>query len=64
MPTGEECIFCCEIGSMQLKKKESELKVACITEHEGFTAVCLFEGNSIISISAALLECVPIPVYQ
>ena len=40
MPAGEECMCCCEIGSMQLKE-ESELKVACITEHERFTAVCL-----------------------
>ena len=44
MVTLSECLLerslcCCEIGSVQLKKEESELKVACINEHEGFTGV-------------------------
>ena len=57
----------CEIGSVQLKKEESELKVACITEDEGFTGVCLnvwllqtayFQYQRHYGIAA------PIPVYQ
>ena len=41
MPTEEECICCNEIESVQQKKGVSELNMSCITEHEGFAAVCL-----------------------
>ena len=39
MPTGEECVCCCEIT--QVVAKLEETGVPCIKEHEGFEAVCL-----------------------
>ena len=39
MPTGEECICCCEIA--RVVDKLEEIGAPCITEHEGFNAVCL-----------------------
>ena len=67
MAPGEECICCCEIGSMVLKKEESELKVACITEYEGFTAVCLnvwLLQTAYFQYQRHYGSAVPIPVYQ
>ena len=39
MPTGEECICCCEIALVVDKLEGTG--ALCITEHEGFNAVCL-----------------------
>ena len=39
MPTEEECICCCEIA--QVVDKLEGTGAPCITEHEGFNAVCL-----------------------
>ena len=46
MPTARECICCKDIPVIEQKLKELELDpessiVACLTEHEAFTAVCL-----------------------
>ena len=67
MPPAEECICSCEIGSVQLKKEESELKVACITEYEGFTGAC----QNVWLLRRAYFQyrrhygsAAPVPVYQ
>ena len=41
MPTSRECVCCCEIDQVMLKKEESANRITCITEHEGFDSVCL-----------------------
>ena len=43
MPTPVECVCCKEITATANKceKASSEEPVTCITEHEGFDAVCL-----------------------
>ena len=41
MPTSRECVCCCEIDQVMLKKEESANWNTCITEHEGFDSVCL-----------------------
>jgi hypothetical protein len=42
MPTLEESVCCCEIERVQAKKeRDPEVVVRCITELEGFGAVCL-----------------------
>ena len=41
MPTSAQCICCREVDRVALKIQESELKLPCITDHEGFAAVCL-----------------------
>ena len=40
MPTAAECICCCEVEKI-VDKLERDLEIACITDHEGFGAVCL-----------------------
>ena len=39
MPTREECICCCSISEVVAKMEETG--GSCITESEGFDAVCL-----------------------
>ena len=39
MPTSGECICCCEVE--EVVSKIEETGASCITEHEGFGAVCL-----------------------
>ena len=39
MPTREECICCCSFGEVVAKMEETG--GSCITESEGFDAVCL-----------------------
>ncbi|XP_065918938.1 uncharacterized protein [Dysidea avara] len=39
MPTKRECICCCSIG--EVVDKMEEIGTSCITESEGFDAVCL-----------------------
>ena len=39
MPTSGECICCCEVDKVVSKMEETG--ASCITEHEGFGAVCL-----------------------
>ena len=39
MPTGKECICCCEIAWVVDKLEGTG--APCITGHEGFNAVCL-----------------------
>ena len=39
MPTREECICCCSISEVVAKMEETG--GSCITESEGFNAVCL-----------------------
>ena len=39
MPTCTECICCCELEKVVGKMEETG--ALCITEHEGFDAVCL-----------------------
>ena len=39
MPTGLECVCCCEISQVQAKKELEN--VQCITLHPGFQSVCL-----------------------
>ena len=41
MPTSHECICCCEIERVVMKKEEIASKISCITDHEGFDSVCL-----------------------
>ena len=41
MPTSRECVCCCEVEKIVMKKQEGSSEVACITEHEGFQHVCL-----------------------
>ena len=36
-----ECICCCEVEKVVMKKEESASEISCITEHEGFESVCL-----------------------
>jgi len=39
MPTREECVCCCSIAEVVAKMEE--IGALCITESEGFEAVCL-----------------------
>ena len=39
MPTRRECKCCCSIG--KVVEKMEEIGASCITEREGFDAVCL-----------------------
>ena len=41
MPLAEECVCCKEIEQVCGKMDEIGEDINCITEHEGFTAVCL-----------------------
>ena len=41
MPTGLECVCCCEVDEITRKMQENSTSIQCITEHEGFPAVCL-----------------------
>ena len=41
MPTSRECVCCAEIDEVAEKMQEGPREVTCITEHEGFEAVCL-----------------------
>ena len=41
MPSPRECVCCQEITAMSDKTKTSESEITCITDHEGFEAVCL-----------------------
>ena len=41
MPTSRECICCCEVEKVVMKKEESASVISCITDHEGFKSVCL-----------------------
>ena len=41
MPTSRECICCCEVQTVVMKKKENVSEISCITDHEGFKSVCL-----------------------
>ena len=41
MPSCRECICCCEIDRMVMKKEEDASEISCITDHEGFESVCL-----------------------
>ena len=41
MPTVVECRCCCEIDEITNKFQECGSTVHCITEHDGFEAVCL-----------------------
>ena len=40
MPTSRECICCCEVGKVVMKKEESASEISCITDREGFQSVC------------------------
>ena len=33
MPTGYECICCCEVERVVIKKEESANEISCITDH-------------------------------
>ena len=39
--TRQECICCCEVERVVLKKEESSREISCITDHEGFESVYL-----------------------
>lgn len=41
MPTAIECVCCCEIQEVEDKKNEVTPPVKCITNHPGFSNVCL-----------------------
>ena len=41
MPTVTECGCCCEIDKVVQKIQNNPIRVNCITQHEGFNAVCL-----------------------
>ena len=41
MPTVTECVCCCEIDKVVQKIENSPIRISCITQHEGFNAVCL-----------------------
>ncbi|XP_056014380.1 P2X purinoceptor 7-like [Ostrea edulis] len=41
MPTQRESICCCEIDRVNSKKDSSDRKLSCITQHPGFSLVCL-----------------------
>ena len=41
MPTRQECVCCCDIVEVQLKKETTDEAIQCITLHPGFEAVCL-----------------------
>jgi len=41
MPTERECICCQEHDPIKSKIAENDSEVSCITQHEGFEAVCL-----------------------
>ena len=36
MPTSRECVCCCEIERVAMKKEESASEISCITDHERF----------------------------
>ena len=41
MPMAMECICCCEIEEVETVKQQLDTTVKCITDHEGFSSVCL-----------------------
>jgi len=41
MPTAVECLCCNEVQEVADKVQEFGSSISCITEHEGFEAVCL-----------------------
>ena len=41
MDTGIECVCCQELEKVVEKVSENDTEVSCITNHEGFEAVCL-----------------------
>ncbi|XP_061195130.1 uncharacterized protein LOC133203348 [Saccostrea echinata] len=41
MPTPRESVCCCEIDRVNSKKDSFDKKLSCITEHPGFSSVCL-----------------------
>ena len=41
MATSRECLCCCEVERVVMKKEESASNISCITDHEGFVPVCL-----------------------
>ena len=41
MPTVTECVCCCEIDRVVEKIESNHIHISCITQHEGFNAVCL-----------------------
>ena len=41
MDTARECLCCQELEKMIDKMSENDTEVNCITNHEGFEAVCL-----------------------
>ena len=44
MPTSRECVCRAEIDEVAEKMQEGPHELICITEHEGFEAVCLMCG--------------------
>lgn len=41
MPTAVECVCCNEIQQMTDMLQDIDSDISCITQHEGFEAVCL-----------------------
>ena len=41
MPTSKECICCCEVERVVMKKEVSTRKISCTIDYEGFDLVCL-----------------------
>ena len=67
MPTSRECVCCCEIEQVLLKKEESANRIPCITEHEGFdflfhpddSAVCIGNVLSVQTFLQETVHCLP-----
>ena len=41
MPTATECVCCYEIDKVVQIIENNPIRIRCITQHEGFNAVCL-----------------------
>ena len=50
MPTGAECLCCCETNTIVHKKQASDLISTCIINHIGFQAACLNVSDGLLAI--------------
>jgi len=41
MSVPEKCVCCCEVPAIQSRMKNIHPQLKCITDHPGFSAVCL-----------------------
>ena len=57
MDTGIECVCCQELEKVVEKMSENDTEVSCITNHEGFEAVCLnwWVLQTVVNVTAVMI---------